>query len=261
MVASELIKLIEHTTNLPPEIIKSTLKEIYEVIASELNAQREVEISGFGTFVMVNYPSRTIINPHDKTKKIVTLSSPVVKFRPEKSLVKAVRTTCGNRALAADFWDELKQIPQEILNLFPEHLARHYWAMPVKIENGIILVAMVEPDNDDAINILKRYLTLDFKPIYCPRENLHSLLAKNFSRPRVKIEFSESSEAEVQKAFTKTVAIRIINSVLRKAANQNINHFDFEINENNVLVRFIGEEGPSEPIILPKSIFLTLLEN
>ncbi len=62
-----------------------------EVITDALKAGQEVNISGFGSFMVSNRSARMGVNPQNPQQKIQIAATKVPKFRAGKNLKDAVR--------------------------------------------------------------------------------------------------------------------------------------------------------------------------
>lgn len=70
---------------------------------------------------------------------------------------------------------ESKKIPFEILKQIPEEAARHYKFIPLSIEEGILEVGMLDPDNiesKEALQFISSKLNLPFKIFLISKEDL-----------------------------------------------------------------------------------------
>ena len=92
MNKQELIDALSNKLTLGKTDAEKTLQGFVEVITDALKAGGEVNISGFGSFVVVARSARMGVNPQKPTEKIQIAATRVPKFRAGKNLKDAVRT-------------------------------------------------------------------------------------------------------------------------------------------------------------------------
>ena len=70
---------------------ENLLQGFVEVVMESLKNGQEVNISGFGSFMVSNRTARMGVNPQNPTEKIQIPATKVPKFRAGKNLKDAVR--------------------------------------------------------------------------------------------------------------------------------------------------------------------------
>jgi len=70
---------------------EKALEAFVEVVTGALKSGQEVNISGFGSFVVMNRSARMGVNPQRPEEKIQIPATKVPKFRAGKGLKDAVR--------------------------------------------------------------------------------------------------------------------------------------------------------------------------
>ena len=91
MNKQELIEAIAAKLNLGKQDAEHTLHGFVEVITDALKSGNEVNISGFGSFVVVARSARMGVNPQNPEQKIQIAATKVPKFRAGKNLKDAMR--------------------------------------------------------------------------------------------------------------------------------------------------------------------------
>jgi len=91
MNKQELVDAIATKLNIGKSEAESTLHGFVEVITSALKNGQEVNISGFGSFVVSDRSARMGVNPQNPEQKIQIAATKVPKFRAGKNLKDAVR--------------------------------------------------------------------------------------------------------------------------------------------------------------------------
>lgn len=82
----ELIHRASHETGLSKRQVTDVLESLIDVITSELKNDREVKISGFGTFLSRLRHARKGINPQNTSESIDIPEVRVAKFKTGKTL-------------------------------------------------------------------------------------------------------------------------------------------------------------------------------
>ncbi len=93
MLRADFISKLVDGTGLPKYAADVFLSRISLLIEKEIEAKREVRITGVGSFFLSKRQGRTVINPNDPAKKIVVPSMSVIRFSPSKKLKRAARKT------------------------------------------------------------------------------------------------------------------------------------------------------------------------
>ena len=90
MKKQDFIKAVAADAGLSQDAVSKALTSMIETVTSELQAGREVNITGFGAFKISARAARNGVNPRTgESIKIPAMNSPV--FRAGKTLKEAVR--------------------------------------------------------------------------------------------------------------------------------------------------------------------------
>jgi len=286
MTTNELIDSIEKKTHLGTKKIKETLSYFQNIIAEELNAGREVQIPGFGNFVIVSYPSRTILDPRDRSKKMITFPQNVAKFRPHPEFTTAIKNgrapTPESEIENVDLstavfipYEELakKTIPKKTLALVPEHIARHYQIVPIEEKEDKLVVAMIDPEDREAIEFVKKKTGKELELRICTQADLNHVLDQysGVSGELKKIVESveeeeilkpkEEKKPELKKEeiIETAPAAKIIQSLIKRAVREKASDIHIEPTEELVIVRFRIDGVLRKVITLPIEILPALV--
>jgi len=83
----ELTKILSKKINLPAKKTRKLIESFGDVISLAVSKGEKVTYSNFGTFYLVNYPSKVINHPiFGKKKRTVMLATNVVKWMPSDSI-------------------------------------------------------------------------------------------------------------------------------------------------------------------------------
>lgn len=83
--ATDLARVIAQQLELPQSDVESVLKELQNVIVSQMKEGSEVRLLGFGTFKTVQREAREARNPRTG-EKLEIPARPIVRFVPGKRL-------------------------------------------------------------------------------------------------------------------------------------------------------------------------------
>ena len=86
---NEILKKINHNLGIPNVFSENIVNSILEIIIDGLNEKKEVKISGFGTFRILNKNSRIGRNPKTNEKHQIS-SRKVVVFSPSLQVKKKI---------------------------------------------------------------------------------------------------------------------------------------------------------------------------
>jgi len=289
MTTNELVKVIREKTSLPVEKIKETLLNFQDIIAFELNAGKEVQIPGFGNFVIVSYPSRTILDPRDRSKKMVTFPQNVAKFRPHPEFTAALKDNQPQESsvnleppVSQDLspgvfipYVELskKTISKKILALIPEHIARHYQIVPIEENKGKLVVAMIDPEDREAIEFAKKKTGKELELRICTQADLNHVLDQYSGvsgelkkivesveeEEIIKPEKEKKQEIKQEEIVETAPAAKIIQSLIKRAVREKASDIHVEPTEEQVIVRFRIDGILRKIITLPIEILPALV--
>lgn len=159
-------------------------------------------------------------------------------------------------------------VPKEILSKIPENIARKYKAVPVEQNNGKFVVSMVDPEDVEAKEILKRFMGGNLEITLATESDINNILnqyqglesevsqaiesAEDEKEPAKKEEKAGSAAPE---AFSDDApAARIVASLLKRAIRDKASDIHIEPTEKDVEVRFRLDGILKKKVNLPKEI-------
>ncbi len=160
-----------------------------------------------------------------------------------------------------------KKIPKEILAKIPEYIARLYQAIPVEEKEGKLVVAMVDPEDYQAIEFIKKKAGKEIKPVLATQDDIAHVL-EQYSRLETEIEkeikgteeFGKEEKTEKEEKVKEEIAkaeaptSRAVHSILKKAVMNSASDIHIEPTENEVVVRYRIDGVLQKVITLPRSI-------
>lgn len=91
MHKQELIETLANKMGVGKQEAEKALQAFVDVVIEALKAGQEINISGFGSFEVLNRSARMGVNPQNPEQKIQIPATKVPKFRAGKNLKDAVR--------------------------------------------------------------------------------------------------------------------------------------------------------------------------
>lgn len=277
MTSSELKKLVSKKSGIPQDKTAKTLDTIQAIISRELSAGRSVNIPGFGNFVMIRYPSKTVRDVRNPAKTYLSLEKNIPRFRPSPEFKQEIagdkkdeREAVFTPAINISYIDLSKtSVPKRILSLIPEHVARHYQIVPIEEKEGKLVVAMIDPEDREAIEFAKKKTGRELDIRICTRADLNHILdqysALSAELKKI-VESAEEEEEELEPEKKKTAAptkeeivetapaAKIVQSLYKRAVREKASDIHIEPEEDDVVIRFRVDGILRKIISLPKEI-------
>lgn len=276
MTSQELQKMVADKTGVTQDKVSQTLGVLQGAISRELSAGREISIPGFGNFVMIKYPSKTIRDARNPTKTYLSLEKNMPRFRPSREFKEEIS---GSKKEATEpvfspsniaYIDLSKtSVPKKILGLLPEHIARHYQIVPIAEKEGKLVVAMIDPEDREAIEFVKKKTGLDLDIRISTQADLNHILEQYSALSAELKKIVESAEEEDEELkpqkqaaeqakkeeITETApAAKIVQSLLKRAVREKASDIHIEPTEEEITVRFRIDGILRKIISLPREI-------
>lgn len=89
MNKAKVVEYMARMTKLPKSTCKDCLEAFISTVGTALKQNKDVSLTGFGTFMVMQRKSRVGVNPATK-KKMTIPAKKVPKFRPGKALKEIV---------------------------------------------------------------------------------------------------------------------------------------------------------------------------
>jgi len=160
---------------------------------------------------------------------------------------------------------DLKQytIPDEILALVPEKMARTYHMIPFAREGDQLKLAMEKPGDVEAVEFVKRHTGLLIVPFYSNHEDIKRALGQYKRNIRAEFEkvISENiqmaggqKEEDLMAAAEKLPIIKVFDTILEYAFAERASDVHIEVQEKEVIIRFRIDGTLQDIIKLPRGI-------
>lgn len=156
-------------------------------------------------------------------------------------------------------------VPKEVLNLIPEHIARKFLVAPIALEGNLLSVAMIDPQDVETIELIRRKTGLEVKAKLCTQDDINHILDQYTGLQAELEEAIEDADLGVEKKQeVKQVneepenenapTARIVYSLLKRAVREKASDIHIEPDENEVAIRFRLDGILHKKVSLPKEI-------
>jgi len=295
---AEFINILSEKTNRKPKEIQNIIKHLNSIVAQSLKDGDKVYLSDFGSLVKISRQARKIVNPRDSSKIIDLPSQATVRFNSsgiiknsgqnptepinntkEKNMddVPIVVSEKENNSRESIFrpvnvsYIDLtdKKIKKEVLELIPEQMARKYQIAPVDKVGAKLIMAMIDPEDQEAIEFVKKKTGLAIEQNICTLKDLNSVLSqysliasevadivkdKDAASKKDKKVKEKDGEAESEEVAEGSPASKLVNSIIKKAVREHASDIHIEPNENEVEVRLRIDGVLKKIITIPNDI-------
>jgi type IV pilus assembly protein PilB len=156
---------------------------------------------------------------------------------------------------------EKEIIPREILQVIPEPIAKKYKIIAFKKTNRELKVAMLNPEDLQTIDFIRKKTGLKIFPCISTEEGINNAL-KQYEQS-LKAEFGDiieknsgevSGEEDLEKAAQDLPVIRIVDTLLKHAILQEASDIHIEPDEKEVRVRYRLDGILHDAMTLPKKV-------
>jgi len=160
-------------------------------------------------------------------------------------------------------------IEHKILELIPEGVAEKYQVISFKKQDNKLCIAMINPDNFEAVNFVKKSTGLSIVSYFIMPDDFRQALAfykKDLTKHFEKIVTAnlpkterELNKVDLIKAATEISIVKIFNEILDYAAASGASDMHFENLADKLVIRFRIDGILKNIIDLPKSIAPSLI--
>ncbi len=148
---------------------------------------------------------------------------------------------------------EGRQIPNSVIELVTESIARENVVIPIESDGESVMVAMSNPNNIDVLDKLRFLLNRDIRPVMAPLESIQGAINRHYGQSETESVDSMISEfTETQIDFTDVEAaaamqgdeddsapiIRLANLIISEAVKERASDIHVEPFEDRVRIRY-----------------------
>jgi type IV pilus assembly protein PilB len=160
------------------------------------------------------------------------------------------------------------KVERSVLQLIPRPLAEQYGSVPVRIDDGKLIVGMIDPEDFEALQLLRRQTGYQITPVLCSRDDisvvldqytgLQAELQELVASADLGISDQELAAAENESAEDSfeddAPTAKIVNQLLRRAVKEKASDIHIEPYEKKLIVRFRLDGILVPRVELPKAI-------
>ena len=281
---------------------KETMSALIEVISRALSEGEEVEVGGLGRFYTVKYPAERTEDPPGSGNIVITLPTIEPEFDAEPGFTTTVLKELSQRQAEEKRPDLQLVLPQpvpapveapppvvperplgrasmigyidlshlkierDVLAMVPESLARNTHSVAFALESGELHMAMTDPEDFDAIQLIRRETGLTIKPFLASKDDITAALDQYVgfqAEVQQAIEASDFALGPVDSADLERIdddapTAKIVFSLLKRAVKERASDIHIEPYEKKVVVRFRVDGVLQKRLELPKEAQLAV---
>src|SRR5215472_7838420 len=164
-------------------------------------------------------------------------------------------------------------IPQSVIELVPESVARENVVLPMSQENGALKIIMSDPSDFDTMQKLQFILNKDIQPALAPREQIVEAINRHYGQTETEsvdsmlaeftdtaIDFTETESASAQGAAadeSDAPVVKLVNLIIQEAINLRASDIHIEPFADRVRVRYridgvlVERDSPPRRLLAP----------
>lgn len=139
------------------------------------------------------------------------------------------------------------EIPQEVIGLIPSKFANHYGVIPVAVQDNVLTLAMVDPDDVQTLDEVQLVVKYRLKPIGIPEKDIQDAIRKYYG---VGAETIDKMMGDVQTSTVEPVVEEIdeqdseasiskfLNQILLEAYQERASDIHIEPFEDELRIRY-----------------------
>jgi type IV pilus assembly protein PilB len=163
-------------------------------------------------------------------------------------------------------------IPQSVIELVPESVARENVVLPMAQDNGALKIIMSDPSDYDTMQKLQFILNKDIQPILAPREQIVEAINRHYGQTETEsvdsmlqeftdtaIDFTETESASSMAAAEDSDApvVKLVNLIIQEAISLRASDIHIEPFADRVRVRYridgvcVERDSPPRRLLAP----------
>lgn len=164
------------------------------------------------------------------------------------------------------------KVDKEVLSLVPKNIAAQYKVAPIEVESGKLTVAMVDPENINTIELLKKITQLEIEPVLSTSDEIAGIIDQYTALQEevesvieqsdlgiTKKEIERAKKEKIDEEVGDSPTVRIVFSLLKRAVRERASDIHIEPFENQVVVRFRIDGILQKRVVLPKQIHSSII--
>jgi type IV pilus assembly protein PilB len=153
------------------------------------------------------------------------------------------------------------QIDPACVALIPEPLAKRYCALPIRYDEGKLVVAMSDPTNVFALDDIRTVTGMDLVPVIATRSAILGAIEKTRHLAETEIAAEAAAEEKEPEELAKIKAlvedapiVKLVNLLITRAVNDRASDIHIEPHERDIRIRYRIDGVLHEVMRSPKSI-------
>jgi type IV pilus assembly protein PilB len=163
-------------------------------------------------------------------------------------------------------------IPQAVVELVPESVARENFVLPMAQENGALKIIMSDPSDFDTVQKLQFILNKDIQPVLAPREQIVEAINRHYGQTETEsvdsmlqeftdtaIDFNEGAAATALATAEDTDApvVKLVNLIIQEAISLRASDIHIEPFVDRIRVRYridgvlVERDSPPRRLLAP----------
>ena len=166
--------------------------------------------------------------------------------------------------LGYEFIEETNiKIDPYAVSLVPEATSRRYSAMPVRIENNVLIVAMKDPRHVFALDDIRLITGKEIQPAVATESALNNLINRYYAggddmdelakAVMEEVGSGQSDEQEDTSAIDDNALVKVVNNIIRESVLNDISDIHIEPRPDKVEVRVRKDGSLREYMTMPKA--------
>lgn len=235
------------------------MKKHPELFSNDREKEVEEEITHLLNPIASKKEDGNAAVPKEKEQKVPEKPEPEKSEKKERPL---------SRASFIEYRDLTGlKIDPEVLKLIPEHMARQYGSAPIDLSEGVLTVAMIDPEDFDALQVIRKESGLRVKQVLVTRDDLNTVLDQ-YTGLQAEVqeavaagdfgiseeELVEASQENLLQDDENAPTVKIVNSLLKRAVKGKASDVHIEPYERKVVVRYRVDGVLQKQVELPKEV-------
>jgi type IV pilus assembly protein PilB len=163
-------------------------------------------------------------------------------------------------------------IPQSVVELVPESVARENFVLPMAQENGALKIIMSDPSDFDTVQKLQFILNKDIQPVLAPREQIVEAINRHYGQTETEsvdsmlqeftdtaIDFNEGAAATAMAVADDSDApvVKLVNLIIQEAISLRASDIHIEPFADRIRVRYridgvlVERDSPPRRLLAP----------
>jgi general secretion pathway protein E len=144
---------------------------------------------------------------------------------------------------------DLRDFPPdpEALKAVPAELAYRHQIIPIKLENGTVIIATADPFNLDALDDVRMVTGREANPVLADASEIQRIVEDAYMKEMMEaaengdvqlIAEKEIDAADLERMAKEALVIRLVNTIIRQAVTEKASDIHIEPFENRLVVRY-----------------------